>query len=179
MYRDAGCNYMKLRKYRYLFCFCCELIFFLFISCIFDQSGNLFLISGFEYDVVVHTVYDYNGTAVDRKDEFYPGMSFAVAARQTKYSHVTAIWIETPEGEILAEYTPEYLISLRKIFDKKKNEQESWIFTEKGLFLETKEISRRYNFDREKILAYYRSDEAVQDFQAMLEKDRSAAGAKQ
>jgi hypothetical protein len=71
---------------------------------------------------------------------------------------------------LLAEYTPEYFSQLRKIFVKKKNQQELWVFSEKGLFFHTMEISRRYKWDSEKIAAYYHSDEAVRELQALLEK---------
>ena len=140
---------------------------FLLIEC--DPSGNVFLINGYEYNVMVHTFYDYKTTVIERFDEFYPGMVFAVAARSSKYDHITAIQIEAPDGTVFASYTPEYLMNLRKVYVKKKNQQESWVFTEKGLFIKTDEIGKRYKWDIEKTLAYYRSDEAVYDLQALLE----------
>ncbi|MDR1837991.1 MAG: hypothetical protein LBQ93_00190 [Treponema sp.] len=72
------------------------------------------------------------------------------------------------DGTVLAEYPPEYLERLRKLRVNQKYKYENWIFTEKGLFLSLDEISRRYR-TLEEVLAYYRSDEAVQDLQAMLE----------
>jgi hypothetical protein len=142
---------------------------YLFISC--DPGGNLFLTNGYEYNVMVHSFYDFNATVVERFDEFYPGMTFAVAARHAKYKNITSIQIETLDGLVLASYTPEYLMLLRKAYIKKKNQLELWVFTEKGLFFETDEIGKRYKWDKEKVLAYYRSDEAVEDLQAMLKKE--------
>jgi len=57
---------------------------------------------------------------------------------------------------------------------KKTKDGEIWIFTEKGLFLRSKEIAKRYKYDDDKILEYYRSDEAVQDLQALIEKNIQA-----
>jgi hypothetical protein len=141
---------------------------FLFLSC--DPSGNLFLSNGYEDAVVIHTVYDYNGTILERTDVIYPGRTFAVAARDNRYKNITTIRIETQEGIVLAEYTPEYLVYLRNVYKKKKHQLEAWVFTEKGLFLDTDEIGKRYKWDSEKIDAYYRSDEAVQDLQAMMDR---------
>jgi hypothetical protein len=141
--------------------------FYFLIAC--DRSGNIFLTSGYEYNIVVRSFYDYNATIVEQLDDFHPGMTFAVAARSNRYDYITAIQIEDMDKTVLASYTQEYLANLRKSYIKKKNQQEVWVFTEKGLFLETNEISKRYKWDAEKIIAYYRSDEAVQDLQAMLE----------
>jgi hypothetical protein len=141
----------------------------LFTSC--DHSGNLFLTNGYEYNVMVRSFYDHNATIIERFNEFYPGSSFAAAARHVEYSNVISIQVETMNGTVLASYTPDYLTILRKAYLKRKNQMEFWIFTEKGLFLETDEISKRYKFDKEKILAYYRSDEALKDLQEMLKTE--------
>ena len=77
--------------------------------------------------------------------------------------------IENLEGKILANYTSEYLDFFRKIYNQKKNKQESWIFTEKGLFIMTRETNKHFNWDSEKIYAYYRSDEALKDLQSLAE----------
>ena len=140
------------------------------LSC--DPSGNLFLTNGYEHDVIVHAVYNHNNTDIGRRYEFFPGKTFAAAARHIEYSNITAIRIETLEGEIIAEYPLEYIEQLRNVYIKKKkrNQQEAWIFTEKGLFFSTLEIDRRFNFDSEKISEYYRSDEAVLDLQMMLDQ---------
>jgi len=142
----------------------------LFTTCIYDRSGNLFLTNGYEYSVMVRSFYDHNAAIIERFEEFYPGMAFPVAARHSEYSYITAIQIETMDGIALASYPPDYLMTLRKAYLKKKNQMEFWIFTEKGLFLEIDEINRRYKWNSEKILAYYRSDEAVQDLQEMLKE---------
>jgi hypothetical protein len=123
---------------------------FLLITC--DSYGNIALTNGYGYDIVVHSFYNYNSTIIERFDNFYPRMTFLVAARSSKYENITTIQIETLDREVLANYT-----------------FESWIFTEKGLFLEDNKIAKRYEWDAEKILAYYRSDEAVQDLQKQLE----------
>jgi len=141
----------------------------LFTTC--DPSGNLFLTSGYEYNVMVRSFYDHNGTIIERFGEFYPELVFAVAARHSEYSNIISIQVETMNGTVLASYTPEYLTILRKAYPKNKDQRESWIFTEKGLFLKTDEIRRRYEFDKEKILAYYRSDEAVKDLQELLKTE--------
>ena len=141
----------------------------LFHSC--DPGGNLNLTSWYEYDIIVYKEYLYHNNIIKETDNYYPGMSFSPAAMgHTQYNHIIAIRIETTDGIILAEYLPEYLDQLRKIYGIKPNQYESWVFTEKGLFLRANEISRRFNFDSEKILEYYRSDEAVQDLQAMLDQ---------
>ena len=145
---------------------------FIFLINACDQAGNLFLINGYEYDVIVYSVYDHNNTIIERTKLFSSEESFAVAARNIQYRHIIVIRIETQDGHVLAEYTPEYIESLRKIYIKKKNQQEFWIFNEKGLFFQTKEINNRF-MDKEKILAYYRSDEAVQDLQALLRENNS------
>ena len=142
----------------------------LFTSC--DLSGKLFLINGYEYNVKAHTLYDYNGTIVEQFIEFLPELTYLVAAGSSKYDNITAIQLETLDGIVLANYTSEYLILLRRVYmKKKKNYREEWVFTEKGLFLITDEIRKYYKFDNEKILAYYRSDEAVKDLQELLKTE--------
>ena len=119
--------------------------------------------NGFDYDVEVCTIYNINNETIERVDIFYPGMTFAVAAMgNIEYNNIISIIIKNTDGLILAEYSLEYLTQLRKTY-KNKNKRESWIFTEKGLFLKTINIERRFNFDSEKILEYYRSDEAVNE----------------
>jgi len=143
------------------------LLFLIFSSC--DPGGNLFLTNGYVNTVMVYTLYEYNGENIESFDEFYPEMSFAVAARHAEYSNIIAIRIENKEGLILAYYTPEYFLKLRNAYKNKKR-YEAWIFSEKGLFLKTEEIYKRFKYNNENILTYYRSDEAVHDLQAMLEK---------
>ena len=140
----------------------------------FQCSGNLFLGSGYEYDVIVSTIYNYNNASIELKNLFYPGMVFAVDAKgHNKYSNIVAIKIENQNGIMLANYTSEYLEFLRIIYKQKKNKQESWIFTEKGLFLETDKIGRKYNWNIDGILTYYRSDEAVNDLKSLIEANNN------
>jgi hypothetical protein len=74
--------------------------------------------------------------------------------------------VETPDNIYLMEYSPEDVYRLHKIYRKYKTD---WIITEKGLFMLTREIEKPFKYDYEKILAYYRSDEAVQEQQLLLE----------
>jgi hypothetical protein len=143
------------------------LLVFLLISC--DRYGNVSFISGYEHDVIAHRFFDYNGVIFERTSVFSPGYQYLTTGRHRKYENIVAIRIETQEGTVLAEYLPEYLLYLRKIYGIKKKQIERWVLTEKGLFLLTKKIRRHYAQDLKKIIEYYRSDEAVQDFQAMLE----------
>jgi len=140
-----------------------------------EQYGNVSLTNGYEYDIVVHTFYDYNSTIIERFENFYPKETLFVAARSSKYNNITAIQIETLNGAVLANYTPEYLMYLRKAYKEKKEQEESWIFTEKGLFLVTDKIINRYKINdkinAEKIFAYYRSDEAVRDLENLLKRN--------
>jgi len=137
----------------------------------FQCSGNLSLTNGYNCDVVVYTVYDNGTDTVERRDDFYQEMAFFVAGKgHIEYSNITAIRIETPEGIMLAEYPSEYLTKLRKVYKKKNKQRESWIFSEKGLFFITDVISKHYKWDKEKIIAYYCSDKAIQDLQILLEK---------
>jgi len=146
-------------KYNYVYVF---LFVFLLMSC--DPMG-LLLTNGYEQEVRFYApYYEYNNTIFDISDVFEPGK--IVDTRRS--FRIIEMRIETMDGTVLAEYTPEYLAILRKTYGIKRNQLESWVFTEKGLFLKTKEIDRRYR-TREEELAYYRSDEAVRDLQAMLE----------
>jgi hypothetical protein len=149
-------------KYNYVYAF-----LFMIMSC--DPSGNLFITNGYEHEVRVHSIHEYNNSMVDMYSRYRPGESFAVAAQgNIQYNYMVAIRIETIDGTVLAEYSPEYFEQLRKLHVKQKYKYEAWVFTEKGLFLKTDEIDRRYR-NWEEILEYYRSDEAVQDLKAMLE----------
>ncbi|MDR1839679.1 MAG: hypothetical protein LBQ93_08890 [Treponema sp.] len=151
-------------KYSYVYVF---FLVFSFMSC--DPSGKLRLISGYEHEVTVHSFYEFNNSIINSVDGYEPGIVYSKDSRGAiEYSHVIAIRIEAMDGTVLAEYPPEYLERLRKLRVNQKYKHEAWIFTEKGLFLSLDEISRRYR-TLEEVLAYYRSDEAVQDLQAMLE----------
>jgi hypothetical protein len=143
-------------------------ILFLLVSC--DPSGNLYLTNGYEYNVMVHSVYEYNNSIIESFDDFYPGSLFAVASKgHDEYSNIIAMRIETTEGTVLAEYTPEYLLQIRNACKKIDRKSESWLFTEKGLFMGRDDIYKRFNGDSEKIMEYYRSDEAAEDLRKLLE----------
>ena len=154
---------MRFTKYHFI-------PIFLFMTC--DPSGNVFLTNGYEDDVIVNTFYDYNNSIIERSDKFHEGMVFAVASRNVKYDHIIAIRIKTLNGIVLADYKPEYLKKLKEIYKVRKKQNEYWIFTERGLFFEVPEIHKRYKFDSEKVLEYYRTDEAVQDLQAIFDKEK-------
>jgi hypothetical protein len=136
----------------------------------FQCTGNLSITNGYEYDIKVHSIYDHKNSIIERIDEFFPGMVFFVAGKgHIEYSNIIAIKIENLEGIKLADYDPEYLNLLRKLYNQKANKKESWIFTEKGLFLETDKIWKLYKHDFEKVLTYYKSDKAVNDLKSLLE----------
>ncbi|MDR0910328.1 MAG: hypothetical protein LBM77_11255 [Spirochaetaceae bacterium] len=140
-----------------------------FTSC--DPSGNLFLTNGYPFDVIVYVTYDYQGQILNNHIEFTPGMVFAPGAMGHKeYNHVISFKLEDSIGNLLAEYDINYLIKIRNNYKSQIERHESWIFTKKGLFYETKTISRKYNFDAQKIIEYYRSDEAVKDLQERLKE---------
>jgi hypothetical protein len=142
------------------------LLVFLLMSC--DPAGNLRLFGGYECDVRVHSVYEYNGDIIDRIDIIEPGTGHLLDSRHDQYRHLIALSIETVDGTVLAEYPPEYLEQLRKLKIKQKYKYEYWVITEKGLFLDLDAVREHYR-TTEEWLAYYRTDEAVQDLQAMLE----------
>jgi hypothetical protein len=144
------------------------LIIFITLSA-FQCAGNLSITNGYEYDVKVHSFYDHKNSIIERIDEFFPGIVYFVAGGHIEYNNIIAIKIENSEGIKLAEYDLEYLNLLRKLYNQKGNKKESWIFTEKGLFLETDKIWKLYKHYFEKVLAYYKSDEAVNDLNNLLE----------
>jgi hypothetical protein len=96
-------------------------------------------------------------------------LQLPVDARHIQYRHIVSIRIETLEGTLLAEYTPEVILRIRNITKTSNKNIESWIFTEKGLYLITEEIAERCKRDWDKIIEYYRSDEAAQELQLMLD----------
>jgi len=92
-------------------------IFFLLMA--LQCTGNLALTNGYEYDVVVYTVYDNGTDTVERRDNFYQEKTFYVAGKgHIEYSNITAIRIETPEGIMLVEYPSEYPTKLREVYKK-------------------------------------------------------------
>jgi len=163
-------------KHKYMYAIIAFQSFILFTAFQCD-IGYIKTENQYEHAVVVHTLYgfvgddlhDYHGDTLEKTDKYLPGLNYAERGYFKKYN-IIAMRIETQEGMVLAEYTPEYIARLREIYGLKKNQPEHWILTEKGLFFPTKEIIRRYK-NTEKIREYYRSDEAAQDLQAMLEAE--------
>jgi len=147
-----------IRKYISRSChFVFILLIILLVAC--DLGGNLFLTNGYTHDVVVVSQYIHRGNILESREIFREGEVFNVDARRPEYSNIFSVKIESINGDVLAEYSSEYLINLRNMY-REQGRQESWIFTEKGLFYITSEISKRFNFDNERILEYYRSDDA-------------------
>ncbi|GMO11314.1 MAG: hypothetical protein Ta2A_19550 [Treponemataceae bacterium] len=143
------------------------LLSLLFFSC--DRSGNVFLKSGYLQDVTVISSYSHENAIIDREDVFsYLQGWFAVAARSHDYDYIIGIEIKTMEGLLLAKYDAEYLSKLRAIYKQSERTNESWIFSEQGLFLTTIEVYRKFEFDSDKILEYYCSDEAAKDLEKRL-----------
>jgi len=165
-----GDQYLKLkpmitqrytkRNYYYL------LVLLLFASC--DLGGDVFLTNGYKDIIKVISQYDHEGNIIERCNIFSEGDVFNVDARNIKYRHLISIRIETQDGVQIAEYSPEYLIKLRRAYNITARQQESWIFTEKGLFIGTFEVDKRYKHDSKKIMDYYRSDEAVNEQESRL-----------
>ena len=147
-------------------------VIFLLSSCLWEPMGGVcFLTNGYEQNVMVHTFYLYNNIISERFDRFSTGTVFGPDGGQRKeYSYMTEMQILTLEGEVLAEFTLDYLTILRQVYPKRKDKQEYWVFSERGLFIDTDEILSRYRGDEEGLFAYYCSDEAVQDLLALLEK---------
>jgi hypothetical protein len=134
-----------------------------------DPSGNLFLVNGYPHDVLVYGAYEYKGEIYKKIIKLNPGNSFAPAGMgHIEYNHIISISVKDMNEALLAEYTPEYISQIRKVFRQNRHQQESWIFTERGLFFETLEVSRRYKFEKDRIIEYYRSEEAVNDLDNAL-----------
>jgi hypothetical protein len=141
-----------------------------FSSC--DSSGSIFITNGYPHNVRLYATFEYYGERFEKSILLLSHQSFAPAAMgHTEYSHIIFFRIEKLDGTFLSEYSTEYIIAIRNAI--KKNETESWIFTEKGIFLETNEVSKKYNFDNNKIIQYYCSDEAVYDIDILLKKKKS------
>ena len=132
-------------------------------SCL-TPLGNFIIRSGYEFDVDAHMVRKQpDNTIVETISTRSPKTTLGMR----RPDHLISLKITNMDGEELAEYTPEYLDQLRSILGKKRNGTELWIFTEKGLFLETREIRKKFP-DSDERIAYYRSDEAVEDLRLML-----------
>jgi hypothetical protein len=136
------------------------------VSC--DLGGDVFLTSGYRDTVRVISQCDYRGGIIESDDILHEGTVFAFDTRRPEYKNIISIRIETLDGELIVEYSPDYLIRLRKAYGKTAMQQESWIFTDNGLFFKTQEIAKRYKFDEKRIMDYYRSDEAVAELESKL-----------
>jgi hypothetical protein len=148
------------------------LTFLAMFSCI--TPGNIFLRNEYPYGVIVYTEYEYQGEIFEKTSFFYIHTLYAPASRGHKeYSHMVFMRIENMQGTILVEYTREYISEIRSVFITGKYQQESWIFTEKGLFLVTDTIRKEFRHDKQKINEYYCSDEAVQDLAEKLRESRT------
>ncbi|GHU10893.1 hypothetical protein FACS1894151_10480 [Spirochaetia bacterium] len=145
-------------------------LFILFLtSC--DTVGHIFLTNGYPYTVTVYVTYQSGTDFFERKKVFQADEVFAPdATGLVQYRNIAAIRINDNSEITLAEYTPGDIVKIRNVYIKKKNQQESWLFTEKGLFLITDEVRKKFELDPERIKEYYRSDEAVKDLIAALEK---------
>jgi hypothetical protein len=142
-------------------------IFLLLVaSC--DPSGNIIITNGYPCTILVYI----EAESKDKKLVIMESkMNYAPAAMgHIEYNNISKICIKNTNGMVLAEYNHEYILRIRNTFKQNGYQQESWIFSEKGLFFITKETKQKYKFDFEKILEYYRSDEAVNDLNAALNR---------
>jgi hypothetical protein len=121
---------------------------------------------------MVYSTYEYKGEQLEDTTRFSAGTTYPPGAMgHIEYNNVKSVRIENTEGQVLAEYSPDFLMKTRNAYRKAgkiKTNQESWIFTEKGLFLKTQEIRRKYNHNKEMIMRYYQSDEAVLELEEVL-----------
>jgi hypothetical protein len=138
----------------------------LFASC--DLGGDVFLTNGYKDTIKVISQCDHKGNILESSDILREGTVFAFDTRRPEYRNIISIRVETQDGVQIAEYSPEYLIKLRKAYNITAKQQESWMFTEKGLFIETFEVYKRFKHDSKKIMDYYRSEEAVNERESRL-----------
>ena len=138
----------------------------LFASC--DLGGDVFLTNGYKDTIKVISQCDHKGNILESSDILREGTVFAFDTRRPEYRNIISIRVETLDGVQIAEYSPEYLIKLRRAYNITARQQESWMFTEKGLFIETFEVYKRFKHDLKKIMDYYRSDEAVNEQESRL-----------
>ena len=140
----------------------------LLFSC--ETTGLVFVRSGYPYNVKVCLVYNHNNEILLQTGIHATGIGFIANARQRKeYSNLIEIVIYDLEGKMLAKYTSEYLQEIRNAYKKKQNEDEEWIFTEKGLFFETLEFKNPETYRRE-VVRYYSSDAAVLELEERLKE---------
>ena len=166
-----GDQYLKLKpmitqgytKRNYYFL----LALLLFASC--DLGGDVFLTNGYKDTIKVISQCDHKGNILESSDILREGTVFAFDTRRPEYRNIISIKVDTLDWVQIAEYSPEYILKLRRAYNITERKQESWIFTEKGLFIETEEVYKKYKYDSEKIMDYYRSDEAVKELERRLE----------
>jgi hypothetical protein len=135
------------------------LCFFLFTSFVTCHAGSISFTNAYESYVVVHLVFLrlLDDTIAEISGIHRPGSMFTMYLGGNV--RLIAIRIETMEGEVLVNYTLEYLTLLRNAYQRER-QQDSWVFSEKGLFISHPDIRH--------LLEYYRSDEAVQYLQMLL-----------
>ncbi len=138
----------------------------LLTSC--DRSGRIFLTNGYMDTVTLIADIDYKGSYRSDSITISPGVSYSLDGLGGQGRTVVAMRIEDTNGTVLAEYSADYLEKLRNAHNIQKKDQELWHFSEKGLFLKKREIYRRFKSDREKMLDYYRSEEAVEERERLL-----------
>jgi hypothetical protein len=167
---------MKIRKVILIFL---ALLTIVLSSC--DIIGErLTIINGYPFDVIIHCSYVYHGKNREGVYKFRQG-AFATPDTQRgptveRPSLLTKARIENEEGIILAEYSVEYILRIRNAI-KKKGRGETWIFTEKGLFLKSDEAGEKYKLevnqiDKVNYYRYYNSDEAVEELEEALRNYR-------
>ncbi|MDR1251764.1 MAG: hypothetical protein LBK62_06310 [Treponema sp.] len=139
---------------------------FILISC--DPSGNVFLVNKYPFTIVAYIGFEYLGERIEKIFSLDTGTAFSLNARNLAYSYITNICIKTEEGLFLAEYSPEYILSIRNAYIRKRNQLEGWMITEKGLFFESEEIRKRFRNDPEGREKYYKSEEAAKELEETL-----------
>jgi len=139
----------------------------LLVSC--DLGGDVSLTNGYRDTIIVTSQSDAKGNIIERCVMLDAGIVFGLDDRHPQYRNLISIRVETVDGIQIAEYSPEYLMKLRRAYNITARQQESWIFTEKGLFLKTEEVQKRYKYNGKDIIDYYRSDEAVNELESRLQ----------
>ncbi|MDR0602186.1 MAG: hypothetical protein LBG42_07355 [Treponema sp.] len=110
-----------------------SLFVFEVVSC--DPSGNVFLVNKYPFAIIAYIDFEYQGERLEKAVSLDVERIFALNARNFKYSYITRVCIETQDGQPLAEYSSEYILSIRNAYISKQKQIEAWIITEKGLEL--------------------------------------------
>lgn len=141
---------------------------FMFTSC--EMAGNVDVVSRYPSTIVAYIEFDNpEEDGVEYRFTYEPGEVYLtrINSRINIY-FIRKVRVETPEGEFIAEYSPEYLTRLRNAYITKKDQKYRWVFTEHGLFIEPEEIARLYRTDREAYENYYNSEQPRKDLEALL-----------